>query len=180
MRDNELLQVLVPLIRTNFALFGIPADTTVRQSQLPTTRGVPTGPSIFIQKIGDHKYGWPRRTHVWDDVAGEMTYTEAHKLETTFQISALSQQDPANINDVTSSDLVNSVARMLQHDVTQVALRAANVGIYRITEIRTTYFINDSDQYADNPSFDFTIIHDNIITSTQPFTEVIGCIIHPI
>jgi len=97
-----------------------------------------------------------------------MVYTEIEQYETTFQISGLSTQNPANTTQLTASDIVNYASYVMQSLATITALEAQNVGILRILDIRNPYFSDDRVRYEASPSFDFTLTHKQTIITVQP------------
>ncbi len=167
MFDNEIMRVLVQSLRNALGQFVVDSNflvepPIVKQSYQPTQQGVPTAPTVFIHKIGDHRYGSPRSVYEWDTDRQIMVNTETQQMETMYQVGALFIQEPANMVQLTASDLVNATANILQMDFFLSILRENNIGIERITQIRQTFFYDDRDRQEASPSFDFTVTHKNI------------------
>lgn len=141
---------------------------SIKQAFQPTNQGMNSGPTLYLHKLGDHRYGYLNRTDVWDAAHSQMVHTERQIYETMFQCTALSIQDPTNINGTTASDLANAAVSIMQSDVTVNALLAQSIGIYRVTDVRNPYFVDDKQRYEANPSFDFTLQHEQIIVTTTP------------
>lgn len=169
MKDNDLIQLFLPIINAGLVTLGY-TGVVVKQTYEPTQQGVNTVPTVYFYKLFDHRYGFRKASDKWDEVNSEMVHTEEQKYETTFQISALVIQDPANIS-YTASDLVNDVAAIMQSVATINTLEAQGVGIYRVTEVRNPYFTDDKDRNEASPSFDFTLTHTQTIVSTVPVIE---------
>lgn len=167
MYDNQLISLIISIIDSQKANAGISAVDIVQAFQ-PTQQGVASNPTAYIHKIGDKRYGFPRMDSVWNVESGTMVETTTEQYETTFQISALSTQDPANVSQLTASDILNSIAYILQNTITVAQLEAQGVGILRIGEVRNPYFINDRDRHEASPNFDFVLTHKQIITSAMP------------
>ncbi len=149
MLDNQLIQLFLPLITAGLTAQGY-SGVSVTQSFQPTQQGAFTGPAVYFFKIGDHRYGFLGRTNVWDSVHGVEVHTETQNYETTFQVSAWVRQVPG-VSTYTASDLVNVVSGILQSDSTVFTLAANDVGIYRITDVRNPYFVDDRDQHEASP-----------------------------
>lgn len=170
MLDNALIALVIKTVIAGEAIAGIP-DTPVKQAFQPTQQGANTKPTAYLYKIGDRRYGFVRRTDCWDVERSQIIHTELQKYETTFQISALATQNPATPTQYTDSDILNLVASILQSSTAIAILRAAGVGIERVTDVRNPYFQDDRQRNEASPSFDFVLTHDQIIKSTTPIVE---------
>src|SRR5688500_823069 len=142
MTDNPLFRVLLPLIRDGLRAVGV-TDIAIKQHYQPTQQGVPSGPVVFLNKIGDYRYGYPQRKSVWDREAGAFVHTESVWMQTSFQANALAPQDPEQPDLPTASDLLNLTAIILQSDAARLTLQRHKIGIYRVQEIRQIYFVDD-------------------------------------
>ncbi len=173
MLDNQIFAVLVAALTAGFTALGaaIPGPVAVQQSYQPTTQGVNTQNTVFIHKIGDHRYGTVKRETYWEpdtDSGGTMVHKETQYYETTFQIDALAIQNPANVTQLTASDIVNYVAAIMQSDATLQTLYDNKLQILRIIDVRNPYFENDKNRFQASPSFDFTLEHEQVIISSGP------------
>lgn len=168
MTDNELFGLLIfPVINAGLILDGFTGVTTLQAYQ-PTQQGVPTGPSVYISKQGDHEYGWIRRGQVWSGTAEILT--EVQQVETTFNVQSLVIQDPANPS-YTASDLANEIVAILQSTQTIEIYKSFGVGILRVTDITNVYFDDDRDQFEAVPSFNFILSHSRTRITTIPVIE---------
>jgi hypothetical protein len=170
MRDNDLIRLFRPIIIAGLADRGI-EDATVKQAYQPTQQGINTNPCVYFFKVGDRRYGFLKRSDVWDEDESVMVHTERQRYETTFQINALVRQNPGDTAGFTASDIVNIVSDILQSDSTIKILQNAEVGILRITEVRNPYFMDDRDQFEASPSFDFVLLHNQDYITTTPIVE---------
>lgn len=170
MLDNQLFPLIIQVINASLAAQSI-TGVTVRQSYQPTQQGTPSGPSLNITKIYDHRHGFIAREEIWNPDISEMVFTETQVMESRFQISALSIQNPANQNQLTATDLVNAAAFALQSQATLDTFQNNNVGIERIMDIRIPQFADDYDRYEANPNFDFTLTHKQVIISDVPIVD---------
>lgn len=166
MIDNSIIKELITVLKSGFT--GLSLSVTVKQANQPTQQGVVSTPVIYISKIGDRRIGSPQKEDKYDEEILTMVHTETQVYETTFQINALSTQNPSNTTQHTASDLINFAAYILQGESALVSLRAKNIGVLRVTDIRNPYFVNDSDQFQASPSFDVTLTHKQVIITTAP------------
>lgn len=176
--DNTLIQVFLPIIQAGLIADGF-TTTVVKQFNQPTQQGIPTAPMVFFSKIYNKRFGFLKRSDVWDIDASEFVHTESQYYETSFQVSALSLQNPSDLTIPTASDLVNDVASIMQSSVTLQTLENAGIGILRISDITNPYFVDDRDNFEASPSFDFVLVYLNQRTSVSPkITQPITSNIH--
>lgn len=167
MNDNQVIQILYSVLREGLDRYGFPL-VALKQSNQPAQQGVNRLPTIYFFKVSDKRYGFLKSEDKWDRVTQVMSHIESQTYESIFQLSALSIQDPEEINSVTASDLVSYAASILQSDLVVQALLARKIGILRITDIRNPYFKDDRDQFEASPSFDFTLVYDRTrVTASQ-------------
>lgn len=180
MYDNPLIINIIAAINAGLISMALNPDApatpnilTISQDQY-TQQGAPSQPVILISKIGDNRYGFLGREDKWDRATSKMIHTETQAYETMFQINGLSIQNPANQTQYTAADLVNIAAAIMNSDQTNFGLRELGIGILRITQIRNPYFKDDKGRFEADPSFDFTVEHDQVIISTTPvISEVV-------
>lgn len=173
MLDNDLIREIIAAIKTGLATYDGLSDVPVKQTYQPTNQGIETGPAVYLFKIGDKRIGSPHKLDKWDQENSVMVHTYRQWYETTFQISALSIQNPREEDSLTASDLVNTVSAILQSDATLGILRANDIGVLRVMDIRNPYFVDDKDRYEANPSFDFIVTHEQVVVSTSNVVETI-------
>ena len=167
MLDNQLIQLFLPIIKAGLISDGF-TGVIVKQMDQPTQQGIPRGPTVFFQKIYDHRYGWGMTYAKWNATASQEQNHEPQWHETTFQVSTLVVQDPKTPNAYTAADLANEVASIMQSEATRVTMMAQNVGILRVSEITNPYFQDDRDQFEATPTFDFILTHLQTRVSTIP------------
>lgn len=185
MRDNELFALLIGIIEAAEPGAGIPnvsgrAGVPVYQSYQPTQQGIATGPSAYLHIISHHRYGLVERSDIWDELNSKEIHTETQIYETMFQLSALSTQNPRDVAQYTAGDIVNAMAYIMQSESTLQLLRAAGVGIERVSDIRNPYFTDDRDRFEASPSFDFILTHKQIVSSEIPVLQSIELQILPV
>lgn len=165
-----LERALFTLVRAAL-LAELPVGVAVEQKQQPTTNGVNSGPTVFMEAIVPaRRVGWLGRK----DSGTTMLHQETQWLETTLQVSALAWRDPES-EEPTAADLCRMAADILQGDAGLALLGAHRVRPLRIGEMRVVYFTNDRDQFEANPSFDVVLSHMQIREgATPPVTEFVG------
>lgn len=171
MTDNDLIKLFLPIINASLIVLGY-SNVAVKQNYQPTAQGANTGPTVYFNLNSSRPYGFLQRFDEWNEAKEEMIHTEKQLWLSTFQISALVRQDPAVTNSYTSSDLASSIIAIMQSDAARETLSAANVGIFRISDLMTNLKFNDDrDQFEAMPSFDFTLSYYRTITSEIPVIE---------
>ena len=156
MNDNVVFKAIRDIIITGM----VDDNVLVVAKQQPSPQGVPSGPTIFFEKLFDHRYGWPKMDYV--SLNGLPPYAEqvTQKYEMTLQISALSVQDPKTPTQMTASDLVSKVAMIFTSRTMIGQLLAQGLSVLRSTEVRNIYFTDDRDRQEAHPSFDLVITYE--------------------
>lgn len=177
MTDNQLMQILLSVISSGLTARGYSA--TVQQGYQPTQQGVTTGPAVILHNIGNKRYGSPNNKSRW--ASGDtVAQTESFVLERTYQVDALSIQDPKQPSRPTPFDLVDVTAAILQSELVRATLWASNIGILRITDIRQTSITDDRERNEQSPSFDFTVNYTQSHTGIVPAVIISETGIYPI
>lgn len=156
MTDNDILKIIRDTIVTGMVDDGV----LVVQKQQPVPQGIPSQPTIFFEKLFDHRYGWPKTDYV--SINGLPPYAEqvTQKYEMTLQISSLSVQDPKDTTRPTASDLVNKIAMIFTSRTMVAEMLAKGCSVLRSTEVRNMYFTDDRDRQEAHPSFDLVVTFD--------------------
>lgn len=174
MLERPLFRLVADAIEAQLAVRGAPAGTLVVKSYQPQMQGIPSGPFIALHLVSDRRYGSMKREERYNRDAGVMEHFETQYRETVYQVDALRKldpQNPADVDAITASDLVQITAAILQSDAGQATLRAAGVGILRITDIRQAFIVDPESQSENSPSFDFTLTHKDYFNTTAPVAE---------
>lgn len=158
MRDNQLIKIFRPIIIDGLRdLFGWP-NCSVIQSFQPHQQGASTKPTVYFYKVMDHRVGGALWKDTYNEDTEKFDHVEIQTYETTFQINAMITEDPANVDQITPSDIINSVAQILQSYKTIQTLKSHDVQILKISDIRNPYFSDDRGRFEAVPSFDFILI----------------------
>lgn len=166
MNDNALIAAFGTQLETSITSAGW--NYVVVQKDQPTQEGAPSGPTVFLEKLFDHDYGFPSVSNAYDSVNNIYTQTEKQIVETTFQISALVPQNPNDLSIPTAADVVKQVKLWIQSRVSIAALYDLNIAMLRVTDIRTNWFDDDSEQFENHPNFDIIVQHEDSITMVVP------------
>jgi len=165
--DNSLIKIFYPLIKNGLTADGF-TGVTVKQANQPTQQGIQTNPAVYFFKVANRRYGYLGRDDNWNALTEDMVHSESQYFESTWQVQALVLQNPATPNQYTASDLVNEVASIMQSDATREILNQNGIGILRVTDVSNPYFVDDRDNFEASPSFDFTLVYENIRLATSP------------
>lgn len=189
MFDNQLFQLIISNLNSQLAVANIPgviiaqAYQPVRQGVQPLPeQGIPA-PAAYLYKVSDLRDGFPLNSCVYDTVNKVEVYTQQQVYHSTFQLSALSVQDP-NAADATTrytaSDIANLLSSLLQSAITVQTFNAAGVGILDIKAVRNPYFVDDQDRFEASPNFDFTVVHTQTLSQNVPFVSIVNLNILPV
>lgn len=172
MLENALFTLIRSVILTGLTANG-QSNVLVEQSYQPTQEGVEITPTVYLNKLPDHRYGSPLKSDIYDSVNSVFIHTETEAYESMFQTTVLATQDPNDIVSYTAIDIANLVTAILQSDAALKTLNAAGVKIYRVTDIRKPQFVDDRDQFEASPNFDFTVTHEQAIISQTPIINTL-------
>lgn len=168
MKDNELMALLVSTLSAGLTARGLAAP--VLQSYQPEQQGrEPSGPAVYLHRIGSKAYGFlGRRTVAGAAPAGQVNHRENQYWERSFQVNALAPLPPEDTTSPTAFDYIVATKAVLTSDAGRRALKAGGVGILRVTDVREQYIKDDRDQYELAPSFDFTVTYQDVDDSVEP------------
>jgi hypothetical protein len=177
MTDNQLFALIIATLQAGLTTQAITVG--IQQDYQPRLQGAPLAPTLFLTKLGDHRYGTAHKKAV-NTSPGQGTVTETQQVETTFQVGALAIQDPADTTGFTASDYANVAAQILASDVSVAAFVSAGAQILRITEVRNPQFKDERDQFEASPSFDFVLKHFRTLVNGIPYTGTIVGEVFPV
>lgn len=185
MNDNALFTLILTVLNGQLADVGL-AGTVIVKAYQDVREGVEASPlnaptkSAYLTKLFDKRDGFPREDYIWDDINEIEVRTQLQLYHSTFQLSALAVQTPGNTTQLTASDVANLIAALLQNANTMRLFQAQGVGILAITDIRNPYFLDDRDRYEASPSFDFTLVHNQVLTKSVPFSDTVTVTLLPV
>lgn len=160
-----LEQDLFALVRSTL-LEELPPGVAVLQKQNPVAVGASSTPTIYMEMVVPaRRVGWLSRKERLQVGLAAFDHVEAQWVETTLQISALARLVDGQLS---AGDLAGLAADILQGDAGMARLAVQRVRPLRVTTSRTVHFVNESDQFEANPSFDIVLSYVQIRESTTP------------
>jgi len=168
--DNDIYKNIKKVLDDGFAALGM-TGIIVKQRYQPTKQGTPIQNMVTFFKLPNVLVGSPQASDEWDHVNSIMVNKQIQAIETTLQIGAQVLIDPAKPSPFTASDLVTSAAMILQSQDTITKFVALGLGVQKIRGIRNPYFLDDRDQFEADPSFDFTVSHEQVIIRSSPVVQ---------
>lgn len=178
MKDNDIISLIIGIISDGLTGLNI-LGVQIQQAYQPTQQGVIQTPIVLISKIDETRLGWAEKNDIWDDNTQIMTHIETQPYESRFQIGTLVPQI-VDITDMTASDLINSIIAILQSDKALQTMQQSDVQTYRIINIRNPFFTDDRDLFEMSPSFDISILHEQIYEYSDNPISLINEGIYPI
>lgn len=143
-----------------------PLGLEVRRSYQPTQQGADFQPTLYIHLISQRRYGYLERNDIPDgDV---IRHVERQYYETVIQFTGqvLEKADTS----LTSVDLLNEAAYVLQSDQGRLWLQEQGISILRVDNIRQIYATDEQERFQSSPNFDLTIITQQVKETTSPIT----------
>lgn len=157
MRDNELKILLGQQL--DLAVANAGWDFLVVQKDQPHQEGAPDKGTVYFEKLFDTPYGFAKTVLNYDPLVQKFIETEQQWTRSTFQISALKQEDPSNVAAPTASDITHVMRMHMNSRFVARELIKKNIGLERATEVRNPYFEDDKVRFEAHPSFDVVLIH---------------------
>jgi len=184
MKDNDLIAYFATQREAAVALAGW--DVVVLQGFQPTQQGAPTKPTVVIEKLSDHEYGWPMSgKYILDALPPpvgqklpDFTQYDEQWVESTFQVTSLILQDPTDLSLPTPSDIAHQLKLYMNARQVIWKFQQQGVAILRVTDIRNPKFEDDRDLFEANPNFDVVLQHKRQLVFKVPGSdEAVGDII---
>lgn len=173
MNDNDLIDAIATKIEAATANSGWSYGAL--QKEQPTQQGVPSAPTVYLQKLFDDHFGSQGSRSAYNQTSKNFTDTEVQIVVTHFQVSAIVGQNPEDLTIPTASDVINQVKLYLQHRATIAELRLAGLKVIQVKRINNAPFVDDKDRFEFHPSFDIEIQHEREVKRTTPaISSVIG------
>jgi len=165
--DNSLIRVIIAILKQGLIDCNI-EGVTVKQSYQPRQSGIVSGPAIYIHKLNTHRYGYTGEKQIYNANNDNFDVRNINYRLSQYQFTALSIRNPANIEQLTASDLAQAAADIFTLQSTVRELCNNNVGIEKITTVRDGYFIDERERNEQESSFDLTFIYKVEKLTTQP------------
>lgn len=170
MTDDQVWETLIALLTPLFIAETGLTDAVIQQAQQPTQQSAPDPEFITMHRIHSRRYGWTEKKSQYNLGNNNFDAVDTQLIEATFQAQAFKTINPS-VSSLTPYDMALVLAGIMQLDATLDSLRTSGLNIYRITDVRVPYFVDDRQRVEQTPSFDFTLVHERAITSTVPVVE---------
>ena len=172
-KDNDVIRSLIAALIEGLTESGI-ENPIVQQTAQIRQQGVPLQDAFFIDRVSAKRYGFTGRKQEYRSESDDFLATESRIIERVYQISTLAIEDVNNTEANTAFDLAEIAAAVIESQPFRDKIYIDGLQVYRITDIRTPYIVNDMDNHQLSPSFDFTITYCNELTHTINPAEVTG------
>lgn len=169
MKDNDLIMLIRLELISALNKFGYSNVNILHSSQL-NQEEKPTGPTLYIHKVTDVRYGSPQHNEQYNCDLQRMERTTTEINISTYQIHSFFIYDTSDPSALTMSELVRTAARAMQLPEFQKALIKNGVNIMRIDKVNYVDSDNKSIDYEEKPFFNFQINHKDIYTTEIPCT----------
>lgn len=150
--DSDLFTDVVSILNNALMALGESGWTVKRGGQPIITVDKITTPLVIVDMISAPRYGWQHRQYVVKD--NQMTTKELFYQDFNFQVTAFKS---LKMSGTTASGVIIKLSSWLNSEVGCEFIRSLGYGIERITEIRTGFFVNDTNVFEKNPNFDFRL-----------------------
>ena len=170
MNDNDVLEIICNALSEGLSDNGF-ASPFIAQSYQITHAGISSTPTWYIHKISTKKYGYPGKKLVFNSGDNNFTQTESRLIERTYQITTTKKELASATNQPTVFDMADVAAAVIESQKFGDTIRENNMSVYRVTDIREPYFVDESNENENSANFDFTIQYCRNLTSTvEPAT----------
>ena len=165
MTEPELIAVFAPLIESILSQNGV--DINVVQLHQPTNQPLTVaGDSVFFSFLMDDNHGTQQRDMTYDNAAEVFQKGYKQQMVSLVQISVLYPQIAGAPRKYNPKDICGLIAQNLSRLQVIKELRKHNIGMMRITRIRSNFFENDKREFENMPSFDIYFTHVDTVTET--------------
>lgn len=168
---TEVWEIIIPFLKTNARLYtGLP-DLDVRQNFQPIQSGAPSPASLALHIIHTHRYGMAERRDNLVTSTGTFISGMTQKVFVTFQATALYTPKDPDTATLSAFDVASIGANVLQTDEAIKYWRDNGINIFKITDIRSPYFIDERHQNEQAPNFDFVLAYEQNLNAVIPAVD---------
>lgn len=172
MTESDVWQVIISTLRAGLDLQGF-NNVEIRQSYQPIKTGVSTNPTAYLFKVTSQRVGWQSRKYRYNMGNDYFDCNGDYWIEATYQLTAQVERDINDINSLTSYDIADKCAAVLQTDESLNNFLVNGIGIQAITDVRNPFSLDDRDQFDQDASFDFVLSYNQEIMTTVPKADPI-------
>ena len=161
--ENQIWKDLVGVIDGYLATSGQTGWITT-----PADQPIPVGISdkmVLVSRVFMRPVGWQGSED--KDIGYNYTHIEKQRAELRLQLSFLCQRHPATdtVTTWTANDMAEHLRMFLNSYKGIRQLAELGYRTLRCTTIRNASFIDDSETYEFNPSFDLTLLYEQTLES---------------
>lgn len=160
MTENEIFKNLRDLLVAQIGR----SDIEVKRAYQTTQQGADLNPTIYFHLVSQRRYGYLQRNDILENDV--MWHIEKQYYETVIQFSGLIEESPST--EYRTVDLLNDAAYVLQSDAGRAFLQTKEMSFLRVTDIRHLYATDNQERYQSYPSFDLTVITQQLKKSITP------------
>ena len=163
--DNQIFKDIIGVIDGYLAASGQPGWQTV-QAEQPVPVAI-SDKMVLVSRVYMRPVGWQGSED--KDVGYSYTHIEKQRAELRLQLTFLCQRHPATdtVATWTAQDMAEHLRMYLNGYNGIMALAALGYRTLRCTNIRLGSFIDDSESYQMEPSFDLTLLYTQTLESEQ-------------
>ena len=172
MTEADVWRALIATLRSGLDAQGQNA-LAIKQSFQPRKQGVNSQDTVYLFKVTSRRVGHQGKRFDYNAGNNNFDGTENYWLEATFQLTALVERDIQDADSLTSYDIADLCAAILQTESARKQLLQSDIGILRIGHVRNPYSIDDRAQFDQDCSFDFVLTYNQTIASTVPVADPI-------
>lgn len=172
MTEADVWRVIITTLRTGLDANG-QSSLAIKQAFQPIKQGADSNDTVYLHKITSRRIGHQGQKNTYNVGNDNFDSVGNYWLEATFQLSGLIARDINNSSSLTSYDIVDLCAAIMQSPSYISDLLSNGIGILRIDQVRNPFNIDDKDQFDQNSSFDFILTYNQTIASTVPIADPI-------
>lgn len=165
MIEADVWKAVISVLRTGLDVRGY-TDITIHQAYQPVKQGPSSNKAVYLHKIMSRRVGHQGRKY--DFNIDEFDEFEKYWLAVTFQLRPLVSQDITDQDSITAYDIADLCAAILQTKATRQTLLESEISIEKIEQIPVSFSMNDYDEFDLDPTFDFTLLYEQTLTSKVP------------
>ncbi len=174
MNSRQLKIEVRRLLLTHLEEAGL-GDYRVLAEYQPTAQGRDRN-AIYFFEVSSNRHGWQKRAYKVPADGWTGGQVESQAMQTVLQFGAFA----AAGQEVTSEDLLNNAALIMNGLKFAEDARSVKIGVQRITDIRTPHFKNEFDRFEMSPSFDVTFSYTRTLEPSVEFLNTITPAVHRI
>lgn len=154
--ENKIWTDIIAVLSVFMAAEGL-TGWNIRQNEQPTMQGFKNN-SVYLSRVASRRHGWQGKRDDWDAENAVMIHTETYMQEIMFQATAFHKRSQTDATELTGGDVLNKIITFLMSTDGLLKMRAKNLTLLRISELREPAIVSDSAIFEKLPSFDFTVI----------------------